>query len=128
MGSILQKENKYSEAISYFTKCIDNENGKASANAYWRRGLCFEELGDYSTALKDYQKAISINSNRYSYYFSEGYAYYKLKNYTAAAESFSKTILHKPNHKRAYQLRAKCYRILGSEEQAIQDEKRANSL
>ena len=51
-----------------------------------------------------------------------------LKNYNAAAISFSKTIIYKPNHKRAYIFRAKCYRALGSEEQAIQDEKRAKSL
>ena len=128
MGLILQKENKHREAITYFTKCINNEDIPPSGNAYWRRGLCFEVLGDYSTALKDYQKAISINSDRASFYFSEGYAYYMLKNYTSAAESFTKTIIYKPNHKGAYIFRAKCYRALGSEEQAIQDEQRANSL
>ena len=127
-GLILQKEKKFNEAIPHLNICIDAEKDNASCNAYWIRGLCFEGLGDYSSALRDYQKAISKKSDRYNFYFSEGYAYYMLKNYNAAAISFSKTIIYKPNHKRAYIFRAKCYRALGSEEQAIQDEKRARSL
>ena len=128
MGQVLRKENKYSEAITFFTKCIENEGGKNPSHVYWWRGFCFEKLKDYSTALKDYQKAISIESDVSTYYFSEGYAYYMLKNYTSAAESFSKAIMFEPTYKKPYIFRARCYRALGSEEQAIQDEQRANSL
>ncbi len=128
MGIYLKLEKKYAEAIPYFTKCIDEEKGEATASSYWQRGLCFERMGDYSTALKDHQKAISIKGGQYQYYFSEGYAYFMLKDYEAAVESFSKTIMHKPNHKRAYLFRAKCYRALGSEQQALQDENHAKTL
>lgn len=127
-GLLFYKDGKYADAIPYYTKCIDGESNGDSASAYNNRGYCFLKLQDYSSALNDFKMAIALKPDVFNYYYNEGYAYYMLKDYDAAVKSFSKALLYKPNDKLSYKYRAKCYRALGAEEQAIQDERRANAL
>jgi tetratricopeptide (TPR) repeat protein len=59
-GISLAKKKNYKEAIKLYTKVI-NRNGKIQL-AYYDRGFCFIALKNYSLALRDFNKVISLQT------------------------------------------------------------------
>jgi tetratricopeptide (TPR) repeat protein len=47
----------------------------ASAEAYYRRGMTYDNMGDYQAALKDFNKAIELNPKDAASYFMRGVTY-----------------------------------------------------
>ncbi len=56
--------------------------------AYFYRGLCRASLSSYSTALKDFEKAMEINDKNPDYIFKKGEALYYLKKWEDAELAF----------------------------------------
>ena len=80
-------------AIGDFTKAIQlglstdvpGYSTKPLANAYYIRGLIYDhELGQYQTAIADYDKAIQLDPENAEVYQKRGYAYNKLGQGRAA--------------------------------------------
>tara|TARA_B100001175_G_scaffold205775_1_gene174694 strand:+ start:1547 stop:3841 length:2295 start_codon:yes stop_codon:yes gene_type:complete len=64
----------------------------ALANTYQERAKIFFNNGELNEALNNYNQALSIDSEEYSYYENIGLIYFKLDNYELALENFEKVI------------------------------------
>ena len=62
------------QLIKYCTDLIEKDPYLESA--YLRRGLVYEEIGDYDLAITDYSTAIEINPNNAHAYYLRGRAQY----------------------------------------------------
>jgi tetratricopeptide (TPR) repeat protein len=57
-----------------------------------RRGEQFVEVGDYSNALREYQKALEVNKNSSLAHYRIGELFFKQNNYQSAANEFRTAI------------------------------------
>ena len=57
-----------------------------------KRGQQFEELGDFSSSLKEYQKALEVNGNSSLAHYYIGGVFFKQNNYQSAANEFRSAI------------------------------------
>ena len=57
-----------------------------------RRGEQFEELGDFASALKEYQKALEVNANSSLAHYRIAYVFFKQNNFQSAANEFRSAI------------------------------------
>lgn len=103
--------------ISYCTQSINLKPDYA--NAYFKRGDAYDEVGKYELAISDYTKAIELKfeplSPAYNY---RGVTYIRMKKYDLAILDFDVSISINPNAP-AYGNRAEAYYYLENSEQAI---------
>jgi len=79
--------NDQEKAFEFFEKEIEVTNDKAQA--YMDRGYIFEEMGDFESAIKDYDKGIKIDPDDSDFYEYRGdLYYYKLKDYEKALNDY----------------------------------------
>ncbi len=124
-GFALQKDSKYQESISDFTKVISlNPELK---NVRTSRALSYQNLGEYENAIADFTGEIEINPNPYSYEH-RAYAYYLMKNYDKAMEDINIAIKNAPQYSISYKTRAQIYNATGFKEKACQDKEIAIQL
>ena len=69
----------YNADIQKYTAQI-NQNPN-DAEAYYRRGNAYANLGKYKLAIADYDKAIELNPDFVWAYNTRGIAYYELEKY-----------------------------------------------
>jgi protein O-mannosyl-transferase len=93
--------------------------------AYISRGLAYADLGNYSQAIEDYDKAIEIKPGFNNAYNCRGIAYKVLGNYKQAIEDYDRAIEIKPDFDDAYNNRGNAYNGLDNYRQAIDDLNRA---
>ena len=81
---------KYNEAIADFTKYIEQK--PTDAFGYYRRGWCYELMGDDKNAMEDYNAGIEID-NKYPYlYLMRGEQYLKQGDKVRANADFEHII------------------------------------
>jgi TonB family protein len=85
-------------------------------------------MGEYDTAIADYNKAIELNSKEPSVYFSRGLAHFNKLSYTPAIADFDKVIELDPKEAMAYFKRGNALEKLGSFEKALTDYQKAVEL
>ncbi|MCK5100674.1 MAG: tetratricopeptide repeat protein, partial [Desulfobacteraceae bacterium] len=66
---------------------------------YFQLGLLHIRLNDFQSAIKEYNKALSLDFKSPTIYFNMGYAYAKLKKYKNAEAMFIKSINLNPPYK-----------------------------
>lgn len=98
------------------------------ALAYSKRGILESESGYHKEAIDDFDKAIDLNPQEFSFYNNRGYARLRAKQYAQAIEDFTKTISLKQGYLLAYRNRAQSYYNLGQYEQALGDVNVVNQL
>ena len=91
---------------------ILNTSFGQTAQEFFDRGFAKSNLGDYSGAIVDYNKAIDKNNTEADYYNYRGLAKSYLKDYTAAIKDYNKTIELDPNNLKAYNNRGNIMRNL----------------
>lgn len=69
MGSALTSIGSYDKAIDTYTKIIAKD--KKNAGAYGDRASCYRYMGMTEKSMEDYDKAISIDTTNYEYYFGK---------------------------------------------------------
>lgn len=93
-GSIYLKQQKFDEALTYLSS-FSNDDILIQARGYALTGDAYMELGNYSDAAKEYNKAASTVDDKY---FAPGYllkaslAYEKLGDFNGAIEPLDKII------------------------------------
>jgi tetratricopeptide (TPR) repeat protein len=130
--------------------CIDNENENSSQSvadacrrlaiysqairadpndhsAYFSRGVAYANLRNYSLAIADYTKAISLRPDAASY-VSRGNAYDEIGDHQRAFSDYRQAILADPNYDPAYLNRGITYYNLHNYEEAIANYTRAIRL
>ena len=93
--------------------------------AYCNRGNAYKNLGNYSQAIVDYDKAIELDPAIAEAYYCRGNAYVALGNEKQAIEDYDRAIEINPTIAEAYINRAYIYVTHGNEKQAIEDANRA---
>jgi TonB family protein len=85
-------------------------------------------MGEYDTAITDYNKAIELNPKESSIYFSRGLAHFNKLSYTTAIADFDKVIELDPKEAMAYFKRGNALEKMGSFEKALTDYQKAVEL
>ena len=85
-------------------------------------------LGEYETAIADYNKAIELNQKEPSIYFSRGLAHFNKQSYTTAIADFDKVIELDPKEAMAYFKRGNALEKTGNFEKALGDYQKAVEL
>lgn len=87
---ILQKQERYPEAIQLFTECLSIEKGYAFV---WQfRGDCYWKIGDYKNALNDYLQAIELDPTNGVVYDNAAMCYFNVGDHNKAHEFIDKAI------------------------------------
>jgi hypothetical protein len=95
---------------------------------YYNRGKAWDSLGKLNMALKDYDRAISINSSHTDAYIGRGIISGKLGKYGQALLDISKAIELDPSHEKAYSNRGSVYHYLRQYDLAERDYLKAIAL
>ena len=126
-GNTAYYAKDYEAAINYYTKAIDQKYSPL-ADAYNNRGIAKHKLQQYDEAIKDYDKAISLDPNYAHAYFGRGVAKHKLQQYDEAIKDYDKAISLDPNDAHAYFGRGVAKDKLQQYTEAIKDYDKAISL
>lgn len=134
----------YNLCIDYYNKIIEmtdnllkeyDENSEKYSKyknnyliAYNNRGIAKNNLGLYEEAIKDFDKAIELDSNYLSAYNNRGISKAKLGNNEEAIKDFNKAIELNPNISEAYNNRGNAKNNLKQYEEAIKDFDKAIKL
>ena len=110
----------YENAIELFTDVLSRCD-VYDAQAYYGRGLAYDKLEDFDSAIKNYSYAIEINSNYWKAFYNRGCVYFDLKKYELAIKDFSKAIEINPNESGAYLIRGHAKIKLGKIEDGYRD-------
>lgn len=149
-GKILIQFEDYKAAITYLDKAIAIKPNRTKSYLY--RGIAYNKLGARQSAIKDWQKVVSIKPEDnlpqefrdqpleesllkstyedllHQAYFSRGAAYYYLENWKAAKLDLDKAISIRPNSSNAYEYRSLTRQKLKDAVGAKQDADKAAEL
>ena len=121
----------YDGAISDYNWAIEHDDLN-KARAYCDLGDVYRRTGDFDRALEKCNKAITLVPIFYYPYKIRGCIYYDQNEYGKAIEDFTKAInsLDDALEDKAvvYNLRGKCYRVIGEEDRANSDFTKAQEL
>ena len=98
LGLEMLRENKYEEAIAYYTKAIELD--PEYAGAYNDRGLAKISSGHPLKAIPDLDKAIELDPKFFLPYYNRGNAKSNLENYIGAISDYDAAICL--NHEYSY--------------------------
>ena len=104
---------------------------KYSSNSsleYTRRGLYYEEHGDYKSALEDYTKAIELMPVRSELLIRRAACYEQLKQYDQAVKDLTDTLGMRPYRAEIYAARGKIYAKMNKDDLAEWDFNKAVGL
>jgi len=114
-------------AVEYYNKALTLQ--PHSTEAYYARGLYFQNTGELDKAVADYNQILTINPDHPEAYYNLGFieANYH-NNYKKAIEYFTQAIAKKKYYADAFYNRGYCYEELGDKKNAIADYSEALSL
>jgi tetratricopeptide (TPR) repeat protein len=98
------------------------------AEYYFYRAFAKSAMGDYSGAMPDYEKCVTLKYKLSETYFERGYAYSILGMYDEAITDYTSTIDLVDTQEMPYNNRAYCYYQLGKYKDAIADYDKAINL
>jgi tetratricopeptide (TPR) repeat protein len=110
---------KFEQAIADHSRAIELKSD--FAEAYFNRGVDYNESRQASQAIPDYTKAIELEPNYPSAYYARGLAYADTGDLAQAISDFDKALELFPDFARVYLDRSLAYYDLGNLEQAIDD-------
>ena len=111
LGEESLKDERYEDAINYFTKHIE-ENPK-DYKSYKDRGRAFHRADLYDEAVADFTKAIELEPIEAEPYIDRGMTYSRLRKFKKAFSDLDKSIELEPDNEHAYFTKALAYRDLG---------------
>lgn len=99
-GNEAAMAENYDLAINYYSKAIDSGSlgNKQLAVAYNNRGCAYDDSNREQEALKDFARAISLDSGYDAPYFNRSFIYERNKNYAAAIKDMQKAISLDPSY------------------------------
>ena len=125
-GHALTELNQKERALKDLKRAVELDPNYSMA--YNNLGYLYLKLEKYNAALEYLKKAESMNTANDTIYANLGVAYFELHDYDNALSALNASIELNPNVPSTLRTRAMCYRILGNEEMAEDDENRADAL
>ena len=95
---------KYGEAVRSFSQAI--EANPELGDAYFRRGICFHNLGEEKMAISDFEQAAHITFDDPRCNLWEGFTYAKMGEYNQAIRAYGDAIAASDRYTPAYANRA----------------------
>ncbi|MBD2604807.1 tetratricopeptide repeat protein [Scytonema hofmannii FACHB-248] len=116
-----------------FQKGLEGSNAvlkldKNNFAAYFFRGFAYSHLGQYETAIADFEQAIRIDPSPAYPYFGRGLARIQLEKYRESIADFEQTIKRKPEFAHAYFWRGIAKANLAQTDEAKSDLQKAAEL
>ncbi|PWJ43383.1 tetratricopeptide repeat protein [Sediminitomix flava] len=90
------------------------------ANKWYENGKTFEEIQDYTNAIKAYDKALIIDPEFVLAWDNMGFCYKQLKNYPEAIRAFKKSLILYPEGKFAQIELAEAYLLTKESDKAVE--------
>lgn len=118
-GRILAERQQFEEAIPHYSRAIEGlpENGEA----YYLRGVAYENLGLPEKALADYTESVKLDPTRVDAMNNQGVVLAKLEKYQDAIDTFTRLLDISPDHGLALRNRALSRQDLGKTDEALID-------
>ena len=113
--------HRYEESVQDFTKAIKIKSDYV--DAYFNRGIAYEQLGMIDKAVKDYGRVINIKPGMSEAYINRALLYKKSQKYKLAISDLDKAIDLRPDFAFAYLYRADAYFEIDSLDTAAKDYK-----
>lgn len=123
---LLTGKKKSSAAPQYFDNAIRIDS--TTAEAYYAKGMFYQEHGENEKAKSTYQSLIRVNPQYESAYFNLGYIYILQDSIDKAYRMFDFAVKVKPAYAEAYYYRGLCSREKGNTEQAMADFRQSLTL
>jgi len=101
-------------------EAMRQQKSQSDAQAYYRRGIAYDEMGDIDRAIAELDQAIRIDPNFAQAYYSRGIAHSRRDRDRAIAD-YTSAIRLNPNFADAYNNRSLLYLIRGDNDLAIAD-------
>ncbi len=108
------KNNKIAE--EYFASAIRMQ--PRNEEAYFARGVYYQNIKKYTEALMDYRKVIAFNPSRFDAYYNVGYINFDTKHFDEAIRNWDFCIQMNNNYSQAYYMRGLAEEIKGNIEKA----------
>lgn len=119
-GNILHVSHDYQGTVDAFSESI--KLNPSMPEAYLSRGSAYWKMGAYRLAIKDYDKAIALDStNVWLAYLARAAVYADMKNYEQAINDFTIAVELNPKSPVPYFQRGTVYDTIGNYQQAIKD-------
>lgn len=106
-------------ALDYFNTALNIQPN--NVEPYYDKGMFYQQIGDYSTAMQTYQQALQINPNYKSALYNMAYLFFINKDYNKSLDYFTKTINSDSTYTLAYYGRGECYENLNDFTKAGRD-------
>jgi len=103
-------------AAEYFTAAINIQ--PRNEEAYFARGVYYQNIQKYTEALMDYRKVIAFNPSKFEAYYNVGYINFDTKHFDDAIRNFDFCIQMNNNYPQAYYMRGLTEEIRGNKEKA----------
>ena len=101
---------------------------KKDADYWFKKGALVSTYGNNKAAVQYFQKAIALNPNFSSAYFSQGVSYGQLGQYPEAIDQINRALKMEPQNGMFYYGRARVYLLSGDKTKAMEDFKKAADL
>ena len=108
-------------ALGYFNNALDIDS--KSIEAYYAKGIFLQSVGDYESAMKEYNTILSISPEHQDATFNIGTILFEQKKYDEAIKKFELTIKRDENFFRGYYGRGRTFEALNQKQKAIDDYK-----
>jgi tetratricopeptide (TPR) repeat protein len=91
-GIINNSSGRYGKALDDFTAVLESGKNNEPYKVYLNRGISYQYLQEYESAMTDFTKAIELNDTSASVYQGRAMLYYEMKDYSAAVNDFNKVL------------------------------------
>ena len=125
-GNVLMMFGQPNMAIETYSQAIDFN--PRNTDAYYNRGLAYNEKGEFENAINDYSRAIELDPRDAKAYNNRGNAHQEKGEVEKAIKDYDMAIELDPCHAKAYYNRGAAYNEKGEFERAIEDCTRAIEL
>lgn len=122
LGCALREMGDIEEAIDSFTNALHfQQDVSLDASYYIDRGYCFELLGDYESAISDFEAGIECfqaSSTEHAYL---GWLHMQVEDYSSAITSYNNALQLNENNSELLSKRGYCNYMLSERQAAIND-------
>ncbi|RPA69211.1 tetratricopeptide repeat protein [Cyclobacteriaceae bacterium YHN15] len=97
LGNLLQKENRFDEAINAYTEAIiyskiNGEDFPLVWAYYFNRGNCFLKTNQHSKAIPDYNYALKLSPRNSDVMTNRGFCFYKINKKSEACNDWNEAL------------------------------------